>query len=134
MRPGNVDQGYVLRRLIRRAIRSIRFLYVERDANFQTANYCSRFGTFIIDRFAGAYPYLQDVLSVEPEVFVQRRERGPQLELAAALASIRKQYGATLFTGLAAYHGDFLAVWERVVGRKHNQALVDAGVLMVSHE
>lgn len=85
--------------------------------------------------FAGAYPFLGHVLrDVEPEIFVQRRERGPQLDLDAALAQVRHQYGSTLFTALAAYHGDMLAVWDRIVGSKHNGALVDAGVLRVEHE
>ena len=98
----------------------------------------SPFPEDIIDRrdqyFAGAYPYLREVLEVEPEIFCQRRERGPQIDLAAALAVVRHQYGATLFTALSAYHGDFFAVWERIVGKKHNQHLVDAGVLLVDHE
>jgi phage replication initiation protein len=91
----------------------------------------------LIDRrdqyFAGCYPYLSAVLEVEPEVFVQRREREPQIELEGALANIRRQYGSTLFTALAAHQGDFLRVWERIVGRKHNQTLIEAGVLLVDH-
>lgn len=91
----------------------------------------------LIDRrdqyFAGAYPYLQKVLDVEPEIFAQRRERGPQTDLAAALANIRHQYGSTLFTALIAHHGDISAVWEKVVARTHNRALVEAGVLLVDH-
>jgi len=92
----------------------------------------------LIDRrdqyFAGAYPFLGQLMrDVEPEIFVQRRERGPQLALEAALAQVRQQYGTTLFTALVAYHGDFMAVWERIVGRRHNAALVEAGVLLVEH-
>lgn len=92
----------------------------------------------LIDRrdqyFAGAYPYLSHVLRVEPEIFVQRRERGPQLQLEAALSVIRQQYGRTLFTALAAYQGDITAVWDRIVGKKHSDALLAAGVLLVSHD
>lgn len=85
--------------------------------------------------FAGAYPYLQSVLSeVEPEILVLRREREPQLDLARALANIRRQYGATLFTALMAHHGDFGAVWAKIVGRDHNPALLAAGVLLVDHD
>jgi len=36
------------------------------------------------------------------------------------LEIMRAQYGNTLFTALVAYHGDIAAVWEKVVGRKHN--------------
>lgn len=93
----------------------------------------------IIDRrdqyFAGAYPYLGQVLSgVEAEALVMRRERGPQLDLALMLATIQRQYGSSLFTALTAYHGDVFEVWRRIVGSKHNRALVEAGVLMVEHD
>lgn len=92
----------------------------------------------LIDRrdqyFSGSYPYLQEVLQVEPEVFSLARERGPQLDLRAALATVRHQYGKTLFTALAAHHGDFLRVWDSIVGDEHNLSLVQAGVLLVDHE
>ncbi len=92
----------------------------------------------VIDRrgqyFAGAYPYLGKVLGdVDGEALVMRRERGPQLDLAIALETLRRQWGNTLFTALVAHHGDIGAVWEKVVGRKHNQRLTEAGVLMVEH-
>lgn len=84
--------------------------------------------------FAGAFPYLAQVLpAVEPQAFVTRRERMPQLELAMALNTIQRQYGNTLFTALHAYHGDMGAVWDQIIGKKHNKALIDAGVLMVEH-
>lgn len=92
----------------------------------------------LIDRrdqyFAGSYPFLEHLLNVEPEIFVQRREQGPQLELKAALAQVRHQYGNALFTALAAYHGDMTAVWDQIVGTRHNNALLEAGVLMVDHD
>ncbi len=56
--PGNVDQGYVLRRLIRRAIRSFRWLNVERDADFDLKPYCSPFALQVIDQYAQVYPLL----------------------------------------------------------------------------
>lgn len=92
----------------------------------------------LIDRrdeyFAGAYPYLGTVLQgVEPTILQMPRDRGPRLDLALALANVRRQYGSTLFTALTAFHGDIGAVWDRIVGRRHNDALVRAGVLMVDH-
>lgn len=93
----------------------------------------------VIDRrdqyFAGAYPYLGQVLSgVDAEPLIIRRERAPQTDLSAALEVIRQQYGNTIFTALAAYHGDIGAVWSRIVGGRHNERLLRAGVLMVDHE
>ena len=92
----------------------------------------------LIDRrdqyFAGAYPFLEHLLKVEPEILVQRRERGPQLDLQARLAQIRYQHGNALFTALMAYHGDLTAVWDRIVGKRHSDTLVQAGVLLVDHD
>ena len=93
----------------------------------------------VIDRrdqyFAGAYPYLQTVLAdVEAEALVMRRERGPQLDLAMALGNCQRMFGSTLFTALTAYHGDIGAVMSKVMGDRHNEALLRAGVLLVNHD
>lgn len=85
--------------------------------------------------FAGAFPYLAKVLpTVETSPLIQRRERMPQLELAKVLETVRHQWGSTLFTALAAYNGDICAVMDRIVGKKHNKALLAAGVLLVDHD
>ena len=65
---------------------------------------------------------------------MRRKERAPQLDLAAALANCRIQFGPTLYTALRAYHGDMTAVWDKVVGDHHAQPLIEAGVLLVDHE
>jgi phage replication initiation protein len=93
----------------------------------------------VVDRrdqyFAGAYPFCADVLpGVQADILMRRPERAPQTDLAAALEHCRTQYGPTLFTALMAYHGDIGAVWEKIVGKDHNTALLEAGVLMVDHE
>lgn len=92
----------------------------------------------VVDRrdqyFAGAYPYLADVLpGVEADILMRRPERAPQLDLAEALAQCKRQFGGTLFTALHAMHGDIGAVWEQIVGDKHNPDLLAAGVLLVEH-
>lgn len=85
--------------------------------------------------FAGAYPFCADILpGIEPDTLQRRPERAPQTDLAAALQNIRIQYGATLFTALHAYGGDISAIWDKIVGKEHNAALVSAGVLMVDHD
>jgi len=33
-----------------------------------------------------------------------------------------------------AYHGDMTAVWDKVIGDRHSQALLEAGVLLVEHD
>lgn len=90
----------------------------------------------VIDRrdqyFSGAYPYLGQVLQdVDPQALVMRRDRGPAVELAIVLENIRRSYGPSLFTALTVAQGDIGAVWERIVGTKHNERLVKAGALML---
>lgn len=85
--------------------------------------------------FAGAYPFCADVLpGIEADILERRKERAPQMSLAAALANLRIQAGTTLFTALAAYGGDYMAVWDKVVGDHHNERLLEAGVLLVDHD
>jgi DNA relaxase NicK len=85
--------------------------------------------------FAGAYPYLAKVLpTADTHTLIQRRERMPQIELAKLLETVKHQYGNSLFTALHAYQGDIGAVWDRIVGRKHSRALIEAGVLLVDHQ
>jgi DNA relaxase NicK len=85
--------------------------------------------------FAGAYPFCADILpNIETDILKRRPEREAQMSLAAALGNLQTQYGATLFTALAAYGGDFMAVWDKVCGDHHNQNLLEAGVLLVEHE
>lgn len=85
--------------------------------------------------FAGAYPFCADVLpGIEADILMRRPQREPQIDLMAALDNCRIQFGPTLFTALMAYHGDMTAVWDKVVGREHNQRLIEAGVLLVDHD
>ena len=84
--------------------------------------------------FAGAYPFCADVL---PGVDGSRLVRNPDLDIQAALetslANTRIQSGRILFTALAAYGGDYMAVWDKVVGTAHCPSLLEAGVLLVEH-
>jgi len=85
--------------------------------------------------FAGAYPFCADILpGVEADILMRRPEREPQIDLMAALDNCRIQFGPTLFTALMAYHGDMTAVWDKVIGNRHNQTLLEAGVLLVEHD
>lgn len=85
--------------------------------------------------FAGAYPFCSDVLpNIDPDILMRRPERAPQASLAAALQNCFIQYGPSLYTALHAYGGDITAVWDKVCGDHHSQALLEAGVLLVDHE
>lgn len=99
----------------------------------------SDIGWDVIERrdqyFAGSYPFCADVLpGVEADILQRRPERAAQSDLAIALENCRIQFGPTLFTALTAYHGDMGAVWDKVIGKTHNQALLEAGVLLVDHD
>jgi phage replication initiation protein len=84
--------------------------------------------------FAGAYPFCGDVLpGVESDILMRRPQRAPQLDLQAALDNCRIQYGPTIYTALRAYGGDIGAVWDKIIGDHHNDALIEAGVLLVEH-
>ena len=84
--------------------------------------------------FAGAYPFCADLLpNVESDILMRRPQREPQTDLAAVLDNLKIQFGPTLYTALHAYHGDMTAVWDKVIGDHHSQALVEAGVLLVEH-
>ena len=74
--PGNAGRGYVLRRVIRRAIRYGRRLGLDQAFFAQIADSA-------VDRFQGAYPelsanrsFIQRVVSLEEERFAQTYERG----------------------------------------------------------
>lgn len=85
--------------------------------------------------FAGAYPFCADVMpGIEADILERRKERAPQTDLAVALENIRIQYGSTLFTANVAYGGDMTTVWDKIMGKQHNEALVSAGVLLVDHD
>lgn len=85
--------------------------------------------------FAGAYPFCADILpGVDADILQRRPEKAAQRDLMAALANVRTQYGATLFTALHAYHGDIGAVWQKVCGTEHSIPLLEAGVLLVDHD
>lgn len=84
--------------------------------------------------FAGAYPFCADILpGIEPDILQRRPERLPQLEMRARLANIRAMWGTTLFTALTVAQGDIGAVWAQIVGDKHNDDMLAAGVLLVDH-
>lgn len=85
--------------------------------------------------FAGAYPFCAQVLpGIEADILMRRKERAPQTDLAIALENCAIQFGPTLYTALHAYEGDITAVWDKIIGTHHNQALLEAGVLLVAHE
>ena len=84
--------------------------------------------------FAGAYPVCSELLpEVGCDILMRRPERAPQMSLKLALENCRIQYGQTLFTAMAAYGGDYLAVMDKILGTQHSPSLLADGVLLVDH-
>ncbi len=83
VQPSNVDQGYVLRRIIRRAYRSLRTLRVENGA-WEGRMHCSPVAHEVIAQYGGAYPALAKKAD----------------EIAAALDKEERQFSRTLQEGL----------------------------------
>ena len=86
-RPSNVDQGYVLRKLIRRAIRSARQLDIKTNGDF-----CAVISTEVITQYGHVYGHIQtqektiaDVFSQEEQQFAKTLQAGmKQFEKVAA--------------------------------------------------
>lgn len=76
--PSNVDRGYVLRRIIRRAIRAARKL-----GAIQSAGFCSGIASTVIDQYSDFYPHLRaqqpliiETLNREEETFLKTLQDG----------------------------------------------------------
>lgn len=100
VRPSNVDQGYVLRRIIRRAIRNARTLAVNNEQGF-----CSFIASEVILTYAHAYPKLReqedairDALNKEEEQFSKTLGEGlKQFERVIGSVTGSQMDGITAF-------------------------------------
>jgi DNA relaxase NicK len=84
--------------------------------------------------FAGAYPFCADLLPGAPHIKLESipEFRAPQMELEKALDHARRAYGGIVRIARMAY-GDDRKVLERISSEKPSQALIEAGVLTVTH-
>ena len=103
--PSNEGRGYVLRRILRRAVRHGRLLG-------RREPFLAEAATVVIEVMGEAYPHL-----------VERRD-----EILAAIAREEAQFGRTLDAGTRLLEGalDGLAVGERVIGRRPETLPEDA--------
>lgn len=79
VRPGNVDQAYILRRIIRRAIRSARALGIEHSGNFSPS-----IAEVVIANYGHIYPHV----------------KAQEKEIMDVLRNEEQQFGKTLQEGL----------------------------------
>jgi DNA relaxase NicK len=86
------------------------------------------------DVFASAYPFCAELL---PGLHVWRMPSLPDFKekatLDCALNNCRVSYGPTLRAALMAFNGDTEALLRRVLADQPSSALVEAGVLTVTH-
>jgi len=78
--------------------------------------------------FSGSYPYLGSLVQAKPDTFKLTAQRKAIYEVDRALMQIRRQWGDALFTALMVHEGDMTAVWDKIVGFKHSQSLLEGGV------
>lgn len=84
--------------------------------------------------FAGAYPFCANLLPGVPHFRLKSLpDLKPQFTLDAALNHCRVAYGGILRAALMAHDGNIQEVMSRVLAESPSQALIDAGVLTVSH-
>lgn len=105
VQPGNVDQGYVLRKIIRRAIRSLRRLNVE-QANFDTQMFCSPVAEAVIKEYGPFYTHLQKNADLI-KTTLDREEQQFKRTLAEGLKHFEKvviQAGLQNIDGVTAFH------------------------------
>lgn len=100
VRPSNVDQGYILRRIIRRAIRSARTLGLE-----NTTGFCASIADVVVAQYGSFYEKLQkenltirETLTHEEEAFTKALAEGTK-----HFEKIAEKSGAQI-SGIDAFH------------------------------
>lgn len=101
VRPSNVDRGYVLRRIIRRAIRAARKL-----GAIQAAGFCSGIATTVIEQYGNFYdklksqqPAIVEALNREEEIFLKTLQDGTK-----HFQKLIAQLSGKQISGLDAFH------------------------------
>ncbi|MCA9370617.1 MAG: alanine--tRNA ligase [Candidatus Peregrinibacteria bacterium] len=87
-RPSNVDQGYVLRKLIRRAIRSAKQLDIETSGQF-----CATIAKEVVAQYGHIYGHIRDQEKLIADVFAQEEQQFAKT-LQAGMRQIEKVIAA----------------------------------------
>ena len=104
--PSNVDQGYILRRLVRRAIRSARTLGIEHAGSFSSSTALE-----VIGQYSAAYPHLKmkekdilETLQKEEQQFGKTLQEGLKQVNKFMDQNSSQEEGIKLITGDIAFH------------------------------
>jgi alanyl-tRNA synthetase len=106
--PSNVEAGYIVRRLIRRAVRYGRDLGIAHDPSSLRASFCANLSGIVVNTFAPAYPELeQNRAHIAAEL--EREETKFQATLARGLREYQKKVeriqgdGGNIISGVDAF-------------------------------
>ncbi len=102
VRPGNDGRGYVLRRLIRRAVRSMRLLGVEEAALPTLLTASKNVMSLSYPELDSNWETIQDVAYAEEDAFRRTLSAGTTI-LDAAVASAKEATGAPVISGASAF-------------------------------
>ena len=102
VRPGNDGRGYVLRRLIRRAVRSMRLLGVEEAALPTLLTASKNVMSLSYPELDSNWETIQDVAYAEEDAFRRTLSAGTTI-LDAAVASAKETTGAPVISGASAF-------------------------------
>ncbi len=127
VRPSNVDQGYVLRRIIRRAIRSARKLGIE-----QTSGFCSSIADTVLNQYSSFYSKLEaerqaiiDGFNREEEAFGKALSEGTKHFQKVVERSTKQIVGLDAFHLYDTY--GFPIEMTREMALEHGLAVDEAG-------
>lgn len=136
--PSNVERGYVLRRLIRRAIRHGRSMGIERD-------FAEGIASVVIEQYSDSYPHLEEAGSFilkemrkEERRFKETIQKGMR-EFERELAQLSTEGGAAVFSGKRAFYfyetfGFPIELTEEMLKERFPEATIDRGEFDAAYE
>lgn len=102
--PGNEGRGYVLRRMLRRAVRAMRLLGYEKPALPELLPISMEYMSRSYPELRNDFPRISQIAYEEEKAFRRTLDKGTQLlDKAVAAAQSTKQDGPAILPGLAAF-------------------------------
>ncbi|PIR54366.1 alanine--tRNA ligase [Candidatus Peregrinibacteria bacterium CG10_big_fil_rev_8_21_14_0_10_42_8] len=101
VKPGNVDQSYVLRKIIRRAIRSAKQLGIETDGSF-----CAQISDEVVTQYGHIYGYIKEQEKMIADTLAQEEEQFGKTLLAGTkqLEKVMADTTGSIIAGTDAFH------------------------------
>lgn len=101
VKPGNVDQAYVLRKIIRRAIRSAKQLGIDASSNF-----CAQISDEVVAQYGHIYGHIKDQEKMIADTLAQEEEQFGKTLLAGTkqLEKVMADTDGSIIAGTDAFH------------------------------